>query len=266
MPNPTTPPAPTAAERIDALMELVRDYGRAREDAATSYEHGSRLGVTEARTRQDEALHDIETELRAALTRPEQERTVDGDVDVTEDIDAIEEFFNTACTRLHECPVPHAAFDRLVGILGERAALASAEPERGATPETEHIGWPATRATVMSLSLFASNQRGVLRRVQNGERITLTQRGKRVAMLGPVSGRETATLTERLAQAEADSTLVDYLASTEWHVDMTRAGPVLMFCVHAIAEQPEAEEEEAPRDLRADLNAAWHAAKGGAGE
>jgi prevent-host-death family protein len=70
-------------------------------------------------------------------------------------------------------------------LQAELDALRGASPEAGGRAEFTHRGWPPTRATSLAVSAFTSNTRTILRRVQNGESIELTQRGKAVAVLVP---------------------------------------------------------------------------------
>ena len=214
------------------------------------------------------------------------------------------------------------------------AALASAEPERGATDaargtearaltksddavvhilrrvlEDHRLAWyigHATTSLEFLMIAYAEMTGRTLADVKSeieprihGERPTCAQcphcNGEAAIE------RETATLTERLARADAvieaardfwgadgsgdlicalakydalavepasaaapaapgDSQLIDYLTSTEWHAEMTRSGPVLVFPVDAIADQPAAADGDDDRDLRADLHAALRAA------
>lgn len=63
--------------------------------------------------------------------------------------------------------------------------------------EAEFLGWPPSRANVIAFSQFLSNRDMILRRVQQGEAITLTVGSKRVCTL--VKPRRPASRSEEVS-------------------------------------------------------------------
>jgi prevent-host-death family protein len=72
------------------------------------------------------------------------------------------------------------SFDR------DRARYRHPDTPRRVEGPSECIGWPPNRATTIAVSAAVKNMRMLLRRVQRGETITLTQRGRPVAVLAPI--------------------------------------------------------------------------------
>jgi len=274
MPNPTTPPAPTAGELIaQKVADRIRDL--------------TQLPLA----MQGAAIVTIQADLQAAIdlalasAEPErgaEESDPDAPCDDCYSLPGVEHEPWCVWRRVQTNTVAEREQWHAV-VRDLRRQLAEMKDARDA--------WEAEHHRKVNMYI---TQREELRAVKDAA----------IREIQEQHARETATLTERLARADAvieaardfwgadgsgdlicalakydalavepasaaapaapgDSQLIDYLTSTEWHAEMTRSGPVLVFPVDAIADQPAAADGDDDRDLRADLHAALRAAAPG---